>query len=57
MQCMTFVTLRVLWNGEETESFEPSRGIRQRDPPSPYIFVLCMERLAHVIKESVINNS
>ncbi|KAF7830019.1 reverse transcriptase [Senna tora] len=43
----------VLWNGDKTNGFRPSRGIRQGDPISPYIFVLCMERLAHLIQEKV----
>nr|KYP57513.1 Retrovirus-related Pol polyprotein LINE-1 [Cajanus cajan] len=45
--------LRMLWNGEALEEFVPSRGIRQGDPISPYLFVLCMERLFHLITTTV----
>ena len=46
-------TLSVLWNGRKLESFSPCRGIRQGAAISPYIFVLCMERLGHLINASV----
>ncbi|XP_020234937.1 uncharacterized protein LOC109814835 [Cajanus cajan] len=42
--------MRVLWNGEMLEEFKPERGIRQGDPISPYLFVLCIERLFHLIQ-------
>lgn len=46
----------VLWNGEPSEKFQPSRGIRQGHPLSPYLFVMCMERLYQTIKEVVVND-
>ena len=45
-----------LWRGEALESFNPSRVIRQGDPISPYLFVLCMERLSQMINVAVDSN-
>ena len=45
--------MNLLWNGEKSNHFQPSRGIRQGDPLPPYIFVLCIERLAQLINMAV----
>lgn len=51
--CITTPTMQVLWNGEVLETFSPSRGIRQGDPISPYLFVLCIERLFQAIEKEI----
>ena len=53
MNCVTSAKLQILWNGEPMEAFQPTRGIRQGDPLSPYLYVICMERLAHLIEREV----
>ena len=47
--CINSTIMRVLWNGEATDEFFPSRGSRQGCPLSLYLFVLCIECLSHEI--------
>lgn len=53
MQCVTGPSINLLWNGEKTKAFKPLRGLRQGYPLSLYLFVLCMERLCHLIEREV----
>lgn len=55
--CMSTSKMRLLWNGEILEEFKPERGIRQGDPISPYLFVLCIERLFQAIDLAVSNKN
>jgi hypothetical protein len=43
MRLISTVSFSVLFNGERLESFPPTRGIRQGDPISPYLFLLAAE--------------
>lgn len=53
IECISSPTMSINWNGSVTDSFDQSRGLRQGDPLSSYLFVLCLERLAHCIYDSV----
>lgn len=53
MNIISTSAISVLWNGKITPDFFPSKGIRQGNPLSSYIFVLCMERLSHMIEDKV----
>lgn len=56
MLCVSTVSYQICFNGELTERFAPSNGIRQGDPLSPYLFVLRIEKLSHLIADAVNRN-
>lgn len=50
MKRVTLVSFAVRVNGVLFPSFRPTRGIRQGDPISPYLFLLCAEGLTCMLK-------
>lgn len=53
LECIRLVTYFVLINGKPKGHVVPTRGIRQWDPLSPYLFLLCSEGLNGCIEQVV----
>lgn len=53
ISCITSTSISILINDDKTTPFKPTRGIRQEDSLSPYIFILCMRRLSRDIDAQV----
>jgi hypothetical protein len=52
MRLVSSLTFSVLFNGTPLEEFRPSRGLRQGDPISSYLFLLAAEGLLGLLKQS-----
>lgn len=51
MMCISVVSYSVLINGEARDNIVPSRGIRQGDTISPYLFLLCAQGLSAMLRK------
>jgi hypothetical protein len=52
MNCVTNVTFSILINGQPSQTFKPQRGLRQGDPLSPYLFILCVNVFSGLITKA-----
>jgi hypothetical protein len=52
MMCVTSVQYSVVVNGVPCGLISPSRGIRQGDPISPYLFLRCAETLSSLLTQA-----
>uniref|UniRef100_A0A803NKB3 Reverse transcriptase domain-containing protein n=1 Tax=Cannabis sativa TaxID=3483 RepID=A0A803NKB3_CANSA len=52
-QCISTTTLNVCLNGGQVGNINPSCGLRQGDPLSPYLFIWAVEVLSRLITDSL----
>lgn len=52
ISCVSSLSNSVLINSQLGRTFTPSRGLRQRDPLSPYLFLMCAESLISLINKT-----
>lgn len=57
MMCVTTVSYDFCFNGSSIGPITPSRGLRQGDPLSPYLFLFCVEGLSSSLSTAAAEGS
>ena len=57
MSYLQTISYYVLLNGQLVGNIKPSRGLRQGDPLSPYLFLLCAMGLQSLIQQAEVDGS
>lgn len=57
MLCVTTVAYSISFQGSMIGPINPTRGLRQGDPLSPYLFLLCVEGLSKDLSSAARNGS
>jgi hypothetical protein len=57
MNCVQSVSYRVKVNGSLSDAFKPERDLRQGDPLSSYLFILCAEAFSAMLQHAEVNGT
>lgn len=52
MACVRSISYSILINGGPVGNIQPFKGIRQGDPISPYLFLICVEALSALLQKA-----
>ncbi|MCH90195.1 retrotransposon protein putative unclassified, partial [Trifolium medium] len=56
LKCVSTVSFSILINGVPSNPFSPQRGLRQGDPLSPYLFIICANVFSELISKAQSQN-
>lgn len=54
-QCLSTTSIAVRYNHTKTSYFQPSRGLRQGDPFSSLLLIICIQGMTAIINQSFLS--